>query len=256
METKALVYRSWEELVFENRNKHYGAYVLRRSYNDKVLLGLGISVVFLAILLALPKSTLNKIKIIPEVGPPIVWIQPPVIERTPPLPPRAASRQTGRANTPPIVTRDLADESTLIEEPVSLADDVNIDTGGGSIVGTGVEIPVEVPVPSIDFTKEFINPGTPPVYEGGYEAMMNFIQRKMRYPNVPRRMGIEGTVFVSFLVNGDGSVGDVNVLRGIHPDCDKEAVRVISMLQGWIGGKHGGVPVKVRMVLPIKFKLN
>jgi protein TonB len=68
-------------------------------------------------------------------------------------------------------------------------------------------------------------------------------------------MGIEGIVYVSFLILGDGTVTDVKVLRGIHTDCDKEAVRVISKLPGWSGGKQGGIPVSVRMVLPVKFKL-
>jgi protein TonB len=154
------------------------------------------------------------------------------------------------------VTRDEVDTTARIEQPTELPGDPDTDPDGeGIFTGNNVGGMVETPV-VVDFTKEFLHPETPPVYDGGYEAMLNFMQRKMRYPNLPRKMGIEGTVFVSFLVNGDGSIGDVKVLRGIHPDCDKEAVRVISMLQGWTGGKQGGVPVKVRMALPIKFKLK
>jgi protein TonB len=95
-----------------------------------------------------------------------------------------------------------------------------------------------------------------PAYEGGVAAMMKFIQKKIRFPKAPQRQGIDGTVFVRFIINGDGSVSDVEVIKGVHPDYDKEAIRVISMLPSWKGGRHNGMPVRVRMVLPIKFNVQ
>jgi protein TonB len=86
--------------------------------------------------------------------------------------------------------------------------------------------------------------------------MMKFLQKKIRFPKSPQRQGISGTVFVRFIVNGDGSVSDVEVLKGVHPDYDKEAMRVISLLPSWKGGRHNGMPVRVRMVLPIKFNVQ
>jgi len=95
-----------------------------------------------------------------------------------------------------------------------------------------------------------------PEFEGGYEAMMNFIKKNMRYPAAARRMGTEGTVFLSFVVGKDGSINDVSVLRGISAECDKEAVRVVQSMPNWKPGKQNGKPVLVRFNLPIKFKLN
>src|SRR5690606_1620725 len=95
-----------------------------------------------------------------------------------------------------------------------------------------------------------------PEFEGGYEAMMNFIRKNMRYPASARRMGVEGTVYVSFVVSKDGSISEVQVVRGISADCDKEAMRVVSMMPPWKPGRQNGKPVFVRFVLPIKFKLN
>jgi TonB family protein len=69
-------------------------------------------------------------------------------------------------------------------------------------------------------------------------------------------MGIEGTIYISFVVNGDGTVTHVSILRGIHPQCDAEAMRVVGLLPDWIGGKQAGMPVNVKMVLPIKFSLQ
>jgi protein TonB len=113
------------------------------------------------------------------------------------------------------------------------------------------DIPVVVPVEP----KEVLIAEVMPVYEGGYAEMLRFLQSKLRYPARARRMGIEGTVYVQFVVNGDGTVRSVSVLRGISAACDEEAARVISMLPGWNGGRQNGNPVAVRMVLPVKFSL-
>jgi protein TonB len=257
MEPKALVYRNWDELVFENRNKEYGAYVIRKSYNNKVLLGLGVSVVILAMLLSLQEflgGPIKAIPVIPDFGRTIGLTQPPVFKKQEPARSMPQHR-SAPTNTIPVVTTQSVENVPVSNDPPSIS---GTETGieGGVVESTGVDAGVvEAPVIP-DLQKEYTNPEVSPEYEGGMEAMMTFLQRKLHYPGVPRRMGIEGIVYVSFLVKGNGQVDDVKIVRGIHPDCDKEAMRVISMLPGWKGGKQGGYPVNVRMVLPIKFKLN
>jgi TonB family protein len=93
-----------------------------------------------------------------------------------------------------------------------------------------------------------------PEYEGGYEAMIDFVRKNLEYPASARRVGIKGTVYVSFVVGKDGLVSDVQVLRGISVDCDNEAKRVISIMPPWKPGKQNGKYMNVRMNLPIKFK--
>lgn len=95
-----------------------------------------------------------------------------------------------------------------------------------------------------------------PEFSGGYDAMMTFIKQNMRYPANARQQGIEGTVFVSFIVGADGSVTDAKVIRGISQECDEEARRVVESFPNWIPGKQSGEPVSVRFVLPLKYKLN
>ena len=85
---------------------------------------------------------------------------------------------------------------------------------------------------------------------------MKFVKKHLRYPASARRQGIDGTVYVSFVVTGDGIVHKAKIVKGIHVDCDEEVIRVISMLNKWTGGKHNGQPVNVRMVLPIVFRLQ
>jgi TonB family protein len=96
-----------------------------------------------------------------------------------------------------------------------------------------------------------------PQFKGGLEAMMNFIRGNMKYPKPARRAGIEGTVYVQFVVGKIGQVQDVNVLRGVAQILDEEAVRVVREMTGlWDAGKERGKPVYVRYVLPLKFRLH
>jgi periplasmic protein TonB len=95
-----------------------------------------------------------------------------------------------------------------------------------------------------------------PRYEGGLQAMTKFIQKRLKYPNSARQIGMEGTVFVRFVIDTDGAVKDVEVIKGIYGDCDREAARVIALLAEWKPGMHNHLPVSVRMVLPINFKIS
>ena len=87
-------------------------------------------------------------------------------------------------------------------------------------------------------------------------AFYKYVATTLRYPAQARRMGIEGKVFVQFVVDKDGSLTDVQAIKGIGAGCDEEAVRVISKAKKWKPGKQRGRAVKVRMILPITFKLG
>ena len=95
-----------------------------------------------------------------------------------------------------------------------------------------------------------------PEFPGGMDAMMKFIAGNVKYPEVAKDKGIQGRVFVSFVVEKDGSVSNVKVLRGIGGDCDEEAVRVISSMPKWKPGMQKGEPVRVSYCIPIMFKLG
>lgn len=106
-----------------------------------------------------------------------------------------------------------------------------------------------------DTTAHFVRVERQPEYPGGYGEMMKFIKKEMKYPKEARRSRIEGTIMVTFVVGKDGSLNDVKTLRGIHPDCDAEAERIIKAMPNWIPGKVNDKPVLVRFNMPIKFKL-
>jgi protein TonB len=263
METKTIVMRHWDDVVFENRNKDYGAYTLRKAYAQRVMLGLGLSIAMFASLLMIPTiaSFFTGAEVVKPIDPLVGIIKiTEVILPQREVKPRAST--TSRLYNKKAPVQVVKEEVKPVEEVKSKPDDnygTLTGTPGGEDVpitstGTGTTIEPVVAVTKPD--EVLINAEFMPVYDGGREALMKFIQKKIHYPAVPRRMGIDGTVYVSFVVRGDGSVTNVQVLKGIHEDCDKEAMRVISLLPAWKGGKQNGNPVSVRMVLPIKFNLD
>ena len=92
--------------------------------------------------------------------------------------------------------------------------------------------------------------------KGGMQAFYKYVGEKIKYPAQARRMGIEGRVFVEFVINKDGSLSDVRSIKGIGAGCDEEAVRIIQSAPAWSPGKQRGKAVKQRYTLPIIFKLG
>ena len=97
---------------------------------------------------------------------------------------------------------------------------------------------------------------TPPIYPGGEAALLKFISDNIKYPEEAFKAGTQGRVTTIFIINEDGSVSDVDVVRSVHPLLDAEAVRVISSMPKWTPGKAGGKAVKVRFTMPVTFRLQ
>lgn len=249
-----------DDIVFERRNKEYGAYAIRKHYSDHLNRSVILSLGFAALVLALPsifkseKTIPDKVK--PE-QPPITLSDHPLIEVEQIKRTIRATVQRAVRELAPIVTTAPEDVAPpeAIEEPVAGSID-GID--GGEPVSTGtLDIGEEVVAPAIvEPPKIFDHSEIMPSYKGGVGAMVKFLSSKMRYPAVARRIGTQGTVFVQFVIGMDGNVIQAKVIKGISKECDAEALRVISMMPTWNPGLQGGNPVMVRMVLPIKFQLQ
>jgi len=95
-----------------------------------------------------------------------------------------------------------------------------------------------------------------PGFPGGENARIKFLQGNIRYPEQAKDLGIQGRVFITFVVEVDGSISEVRVVRGIGGGCDEEAIRVIKLMPKWNPGKAKGIPVRVQFNLPIKFTLE
>jgi periplasmic protein TonB len=93
-----------------------------------------------------------------------------------------------------------------------------------------------------------------PQPKGGFGVLTEFIKKNMKKPASVRRGSVSGQVFVSFIVRKDGTLTDASIVKGVDPDCDKEALRLISIMEPWNPGKQGGKILNVRFVLPIRFQ--
>ena len=95
-----------------------------------------------------------------------------------------------------------------------------------------------------------------PEYPGGFQALTKFISDNLKYPEDARKNGVQGKVLIEFVVKKDGSIGKVKVIQGVGSECDKEAVRVVKLMPKWQPGTKDGKPVKVKMTIPINYKLD
>jgi periplasmic protein TonB len=164
----------------------------------------------------------------------------PITVQTPPLPP------------PPVlpnpVIKSVTDTEKVVENTnwdLNLPSDVlipEVKLEGPPVVEKGDEI--------LDFTEEKAE------FIGGMEAWYRYLKDKLSYPKLAQKMGEEGTVLVRFVINTDGSIQDVEVVRSVHPLLDQAAVNVIESSPQWKPAKHLGKLVRTRMTIPIKFKLN
>jgi protein TonB len=253
-------FKNFDDLVFENRNKQYGAYAIRRSYNDNVnkaaviaLLSSGLLVIFAIAISSgkedLPeiidgfKEKITKIDIVPPIEP----ITKP--QRAQPV---------RRQNTiPTTVTTDPVPDQII--KPVEPLTNNGSDTGDTEIFPTEGVVTDEPPVvETVPVIKDpVVNyAAIMPQFVGGHKEMTKYIQRTFHYPSIARRQIIEGIVVVSFVVNAEGNVVNVKVEKGISKECDEEAKRIIAAMPKWLPGKQGDRTVSVRQYLPIKFQLN
>jgi len=164
----------------------------------------------------------------------------PPTEQPPPPPPKIQQ--------PQII--EVPDEEE-IEEEIKVEFDVEVTED--SKVEEIVIAPVEE---KEDVDQIFLVVEETATPKGGMSAFYKYVGDKMKYPAQARRMGIEGKVFVEFVINRDGSITDVKAIKGIGAGCDEEAVRVVQSAPPWNPGKQRGKPVRQRYVVPITFKLG
>ena len=96
----------------------------------------------------------------------------------------------------------------------------------------------------------------PPQFPGGIDGLMKYLSKNIKYPIEAQKNHIQGKVFVTFVVNREGAIGQVNLLKGIGSGCDEETIRVVRSMPNWIPGKQGNKNVSVRYTLPVSFTLS
>ena len=246
------------EMVFANRNKEYGGYQIRKKYQSRVVMALMISVFGIVLIVGIPKlvSVLSKVNMgaKEKVTDVITLAEPPPIDKTPPPPPVIPPppvQQTIKFTPPKVVKDEEVEEPPPTQEETK---EVQVATTTQEGVKDLPDLPPD-PVAEVD-EKPFIVVEEMPSFPGGEDKLIKYIRDNIKYPPVARENGIQGRVYVTFVIDKDGKIKDLKLLRGIGGGCDEEAMRVVKSMPDWKPGRQNGRNVPVQYNLPVNFTLR
>lgn len=264
---------SFDDVIFENRHRGYGAYDIRKHYDAHLKTASTLALCFILLLILSPR-------IMQHFSTPVVITQPvipeedlPYIELSdiklpkpevpaPPTPP--ASLETIDLRVPVVVNRivnptpihtndELLNSNAIIgsrdNDGVLNSNTFTGGESGTSGTGTSNIIPAEPELPLL-FVEDM------PTFAGGDAALHKFIAEHIRYPQNGINYNLQGTVWIQFTVGKNGKVTDPKIIKSIKGGFDEEAIRVVKMMPAWNPGKQNGREVPVYIKLPIKFTLN
>ena len=263
----------WCDLIFEGKNKAYGAFRMRkyspRRHNIAMLVVLAIVLVAFAIPSLIkwvtPKQEREVMTEVTQLSqletPEVKQKELTTVVAEPVVPP--ALKSTVKFTAPKIVEDDQVSEDDEIKSQdellatntqISIADVVGNDEENGADIADLKNVVIQgTPEPEqkvLDFAEQM--PGFP----GGEEALRAYLAENVKYPVICQEQGIEGRVIIQFVVGADGSISNVTVARGADPYLDKEAARVVETMPKWIPGRQNGKAVPVKFTVPITFKLS
>lgn len=263
----------WLDLVFDNRNKAYGAYDLRQHYASNMIRSMAIAFLGVSLLIGAAiafNSTPPLVhRTVVELAPPITPIIPPPVKAIkkldPPAPvkPIKALLPSPAVATTRLVPPVVQPDNTITEQPPK-----NVDITGavGQTNSTGVKGTNEAPpvsttagtgTPSVD-NSVHSNFGLDVMPEpvGGDKAWAKFLSKNLRYPGQAQDDGISGKVILSFIIEKDGTLSNITVIRPAGNGFDEEAMRVLKLAKAWKPGMQNGQAVRVKYMLPVNFQVN
>lgn len=144
----------------------------------------------------------------------------------------------------------------VVEDDVEVEDDLIIDVEADETTEVEEYIAIEEEEEVVEEAQIFTVVESMPEYVGGMNKLYAFLNNNIKYPVMAKESGIQGKVYITFVVEKDGNITDVRILRGIGGGCDEEAVRVVSSMPRWTPGKQRGKPVRVQYNLPVRFTLQ
>ncbi len=272
----------WVEMVFAGKNKEYGAYQLRKGTSGRNIKSLLILVIAAALVggflawkvieqkqaeeqqaymeameLARLQKQAEKEKKKPEK------VQPKV-EMKKEIP---VARETQKFTAPVIKKDELVKEENQVKQMDQLDAKVAVGTKDEegvkdrtveavrSDIAVAAPPPPPAPKPEVS-NKVFDVVEEKPSFPGGQAALMSFLSSNIKYPVVAQENGVQGRVIVGFVVERDGSITDVKVMRSVDPSLDREAQRVVKAMPRWKPGKQNGSAVRVKYTVPVVFRLQ
>jgi protein TonB len=272
-----LIDNSWVDLVFEGKNKEYGAYVLRKETGKRnvkaliwVLIGIAIIFAIAYANMAIQNAIKNSVSVETDVElSKLAQKKEAKVERKEPVKVEMEQKVVEKVKssvkfTAPEIKKD---DEVKPEDELKSQDDLQktntaigaFDVKGNDEAEGEVLKAKEVVVdekPKEEETKVFDVVEQMPQFPGGPQALFEYLSKNIKYPVVAEENGIQGRVIVTFVVERDGSITDVRVAKSVDPSLDKEAQRVVRSMPHWIPGKQNGSAVRVKYTVPVTFKLQ
>ena len=274
-----LIDNRWSDLMFENRNKEYGAYVLRRQTTARNIKSIITVLIIFALVMAymIAKNAYDDYQAKHQAQTQVTELtalqeqkKEAKVERKEIVKQEKVEQVVEKVKssikfTAPVIKKD--DEVRPEDEMKSQDEIMNskVAVGFANVVGNdesgevlkAKEVLVTEPVkPKEEENKVFDVVEQMPSFPGGTAALMAYLQKAIKYPPVAEENGIQGRVICTFVVERDGSVTDVRIAKSVDPSLDKEAQRVVSAMPKWIPGKQNGQSVRVKYTLPVTFRLQ
>jgi len=270
----------WVEMVFAGKNKEYGAYQLRKGTSRRNITALLILLIAAGLIggaLAykvhmqkldeerqayMEQLELSKLQ---EQAKKEKKEEPIIKAKIEPKKVVEQVRETQKFTAPEIKKDELVNEENQVKDQADLDEKVAVGTkeqeGTKDRTDVAIRNDIAVNTNESEEKKEVANKvfdvvEQMPSFPGGNEALMKFLQESVKYPVVAQENGVQGRVVVSFVVERDGSITDVKVVRSVDPSLDKEATRVVKSMPHWIPGKQNGAAVRVKYNVPVSFRLQ
>lgn len=246
------------DLIFENKNKNYGAYAIRKSQGDNLMIALFSSLSFFALIAfgAYWFSNRKADTVIDTSGNvPILIEQSVEIDVTP-------EKKIEKIEKPQTqeAPKSFSGQMTASDDKKNTldktTDDLNINKNPNPDGKDSVEVKKDIVLPFVKKTEEPEKIEKIVDQMPEFSELSKFIGDNLHYPQYAKDNGTQGTVYLTFVVEKDGSITDVKTLRGIGDGCEQEATRVVKLMPKWKPGINHNNPVRVQCTLPIKFTLN
>ncbi|MDD6552208.1 MAG: TonB family protein [Prevotellaceae bacterium] len=273
----------WIEMVFANRNKEYGAYKLRRGVTKRNILSIIIMLVAAAIIASIigiqAIVEANKQKVAVTSGVTLQELnqakKKAKVERKAPVQKEEKKEVVKQVKSSIKFTAPVIKKDSEVKKEIVSQNDLNnsktavgaFDVKGNSDEGTVLKATQEIvteeapkpqaaAAPAAVENKVFDVVEQMPSFPGGNGALMSYLSSNVKYPVVAQENGVQGRVVVSFVVEKDGSITDVQVVRSVDPSLDREAARVVRSMPRWNPGKQNGSAVRVKYNVPVSFRLQ
>ena len=274
METKKILQADILDIIFDQRNKTYGAYELRKNYERRARKAFSIAMLFTLIVISVPVIAAmfedELVLTLPDTGPTVIITDfPPDV--IPPEPTDPKQPETNHTNDIPtdIVPAEDDTQELIEDEPEDTPSDPGSSSepsGNGNLAGvpggtgssgensgtTIIPDPVPEPDPIVpDYLTE-----EQPEFPGGEDALIAYLNSHIKYPEKAVNNEAAGKVVLGFVVNKDGEIDDLQILKSVGYGCDEEAMRVVRNMPKWKPGRNNGKAVRVYFNLPITFELK